>query len=61
MRNYKYIRKEQVLEFIRKNPGITTKGVTSYFQSHVYGSLNKLILEGKLTKVKQGCFRWYVK
>jgi len=50
-----------VLEFIRKNPGITAKGISGYFQSNVSGSLYKLLLEGKLTRVKEGCFKWRVK
>jgi len=61
MRRYKYIRKEQVLEFVKKNPGITRKGINEYFQSQVSTSLYKLVLEGKLTKIKDGCFKWYAK
>lgn len=60
-RSYTYIRKEQVLEFVRKNPGVTTKGVSGYFQSQVSTTLRRLLLEGKLTRIKEGCFKWYVK
>ncbi len=61
MRSYRYIRREQVLAFIGKHPGLTTKQVSSYFRSHVSGSLHKLLMEGKLMRVKVGCSRWYVK
>lgn len=50
-----------MLEFIKKNPGITRKEINGYFQSQVSTSLYKLVLEGKLTKIKEGSFRWYVK
>jgi len=61
MRRYKYIRREKVLEFIEKNPGVTTKGINGYFQSQVSTSLDRLVSEGRLTRIKDGCLKWYAK
>ena len=59
MRRYKYIRKDRILEFVRKNPGAEEKIISNFFGSRIVTSLYKLESEGKLIRVRQGHFKWY--
>lgn len=49
-----YVRREIVLDFIKSNPGVTSKEIKKHFHPNVRHTLRKLFNEGLVTRVKYG-------
>lgn len=61
MRRWNYIRKEELEEFIKKNPGVSTEKLRKRFHPNVRHTLRKLFVEGRVKRIKHGrIFKYYL-
>jgi hypothetical protein len=55
----RYIRANEVWQYVHEHPGVTARQVTDYFKGDVRPTMYVLLSQGRLIRTKQGVWRWY--
>jgi hypothetical protein len=57
--SHKYTKREWIIEFLKKNPGLDAKKISIYFGVDLRSSLYRLIKENKIYRVKENVWKYY--